>query len=147
MLIAYKIEKENIDISNLDFVLMNYDERFIRRKKLVSNKGETFLVELSETKSLNNGDAFVLNDGRKILVKAAEEKLLEIKHINLSKIAWHIGNRHTPCQILENRLLIQDDVVMRDLLKKLGAKIKLIEDVFLPEGGAYGHGRTHNHKH
>ena len=147
MLIAYKIEKENIDISNLDFVLMNYDERFIRRKKLVSNKGETFLVELSETKSLNNGDAFVLNDGRKILVKAAEEKLLEIKHINLSKIAWHIGNRHTPCQILENRLLIQDDVVMRDLLKKLGAKVKLIEDVFLPEGGAYGHGRTHNHKH
>ncbi len=147
MLIAYKIEKENIDISNLDFVLMNYDERFIRRKKLVSNKGETFLVELSETKSLNDGDAFVLNDGRKILVKAAEEKLLEIKHINLSKIAWHIGNRHTPCQILENRLLIQDDVVMRDLLKKLGAKIKLIEDVFLPEGGAYGHGRTHNHKH
>lgn len=147
MLIAYKIEKENIGISNLDFVLMNYDERFIRRKKLVSNKGETFLVELSETKSLNDGDAFVLNDGRKILVKAAEEKLLEIKHINLSKIAWHIGNRHTPCQILENRLLIQDDVVMRDLLKKLGAKVKLIEDVFLPEGGAYGHGRTHNHKH
>ena len=147
MLIAYKIEKENIGISNLDFVLMNYDERFIRRKKLVSNKGETFLVELSETKSLNNGDAFVLNDGRKILVKAAEEKLLEIKHINLSKIARHIGNRHTPCQILENRLLIQDDVVMRDLLKKLGAKVKLIEDVFLPEGGAYGHGRTHNHKH
>ena len=147
MLIAYKIEKENIGISNLDFVLMNYDERFIRRKKLVSNKGETFLVELSETKSLNDGDAFVLNDGRKILVKAAEEKLLEIRHINLSKIAWHIGNRHTPCQILENRLLIQDDVVMRDLLKKLGAKVKLIEDVFLPEGGAYGHGRTHNHKH
>ena len=147
MLIAYKIEKENIGISNLDFVLMNYDERFIRRKKLVSNKGENFLVELSETKSLNDGDAFVLNDGRKILVKAAEEKLLEIKHINLSKIAWHIGNRHTPCQILENRLLIQDDVVMRDLLKKLGAKVKLIEDVFLPEGGAYGHGRTHNHKH
>ena len=147
MLIAHKIEKENIDLSNLDFVLMNYDERFIRRKKLVSNKGETFLVELSETKSLNEGDVFILNDGRKILVKAAKEMLLEIKHINLSKIAWHIGNRHTPCQILENRLLIQDDVVMRDLLKKLGAKIKLIEDVFLTEGGAYGHGRTHNHKH
>ena len=147
MLIAHKIEKENIDLSNLDFVLMNYDERFIRRKKLVSNKGETFLVELSETKSLNEGDVFILNDGRKILVKAAQEMLLEIKHINLSKVAWHIGNRHTPCQILENRLLIQDDVVMRDLLKKLGAKIKLIEDVFLPEGGAYGHGRTHSHKH
>ena len=44
-------------------------------------------------------------------------------HINLSKVAWHIGNRHTPCQILENRLLIQDDVVMRDLLKKLGARV------------------------
>ena len=82
MLIAHKIEKENIDLSNLDFVLMNYDERFIRRKKLVSNKGETFLVELSETKSLNEGDVFILNDGRKILVKAAQEMLLEIKHIN-----------------------------------------------------------------
>ncbi len=147
MKIAHKIEKNYKIKFEIDFVLMNYEERFIRRKKLITNNGEDFLVELKETLSVNDGDVFVLNDGRKILIRASNEKLLEVKHKNLAKIAWHIGNRHTPCQILENRLLVQNDNVIKNLLIKLGANIKLIEDVFLPEGGAYGYGRTQNHQH
>ncbi|MCW8843077.1 MAG: urease accessory protein UreE, partial [Rhodobacteraceae bacterium] len=84
---------------------------------------------------------------RLIEVKAAEEDLFEIAGGDLTRLAWHIGNRHTPCQIEAGRLLIQRNHVMHDMLEKLGATITEITAPFTPEGGAYGHGRTHGHSH
>lgn len=130
-----------------DTVTLTYDERFLRRKLLTSDNGEDFLVDLPETVSLNNGDAFKLEDGRLIAVQPAIEDLLEVKGTELVRLAWHIGNRHTPCQLGADRLLIQRDHVMRDMLTKLGAELHDISEPFTPEGGAYGHGRTHSHAH
>jgi len=129
-----------------DTVTLTYDARFLRRKRLVSDQGEAFLVDLPETVSLNRGDAFALEDGRLIAVKPAVEALLEITG-DLTRLAWHIGNRHTPCQIEPERLLVQREPVMRDMLLKLGADIRDVTEAFTPEGGAYGHGRTHGHAH
>ena len=85
--------------------------------------------------------------GSFILIKYAKEPLLELASENLMKIVWHIGNRHIPCQIELDRLLIQEDKVIEELIIKLGGKIKKIHEEFCPEGGAYGLGRTHGHKH
>jgi len=130
-----------------DTVTLTYDERFLRRKLLTSDNGEEFLVDLPETVSLNNGDAFKLDDGRLVGVKPAIEDLLEVKGTDLVRLAWHIGNRHTPCQLGKDRLLIQRDHVIRDMLTKLGAELRDVAEKFTPEGGAYGHGRTHSHAH
>ena len=78
---------------------------------------------------------------------AAEEDLLEITGPDLVRLAWHIGNRHMPCQIEADRLLIQRDHVIRDMLNHLGATLREVSEPFTPEGGAYGHGRTHAHAH
>jgi len=128
-------------------VTLTYDDRFLRRKVLTTATGERFLVDLPHTTSLNHGDAFELDDGRLIEVIAADEDLLEISGDNLTSLAWHIGNRHTPCQVEPTRLLIQRDHVIRDMLEKLGADVRDICEPFTPEGGAYGHGRTHGHAH
>lgn len=128
-------------------VTLTYDDRFLRRKVLTTATGESFLVDLPQTTSLNHGDAFELEDGRFIEVIAADEDLLEITGKDLTRLAWHIGNRHTPCQIEATRLLIQNDHVIRDMLGKLGADVRGISLPFTPEGGAYGHGRTHGHAH
>lgn len=128
-------------------VTLSYEDRFLRRKVLTSDRGERFLVDLEATTSLNAGDAFVLADGRTIGVNPAPEPLLEITGDDLTRLAWHIGNRHTPCQIEEGRLLIQPDHVIRDMLGKLGAILRDVTEPFTPEGGAYGHGRTHSHAH
>ena len=76
-----------------------------------------------------------------------EENLIEITGDNLKQIIWHIGNRHLPCQIEENRILIQDDAVILDMVLKLHGNVKKVFEKFKPEGGAYGMGRTHSHKH
>ncbi|MGB0689260.1 MAG: urease accessory protein UreE [Candidatus Puniceispirillum sp.] len=128
-------------------ITLNFEARFLRRKRLVSDCGVAFMVDLAETVSLNAGDAFILDDGRQIIIHAAAEPVLEIRHDNLARIAWHIGNRHTPCEIKPDHLIICYDHVLEDLLIRLGADLVKSETPFNPEGGAYGVGRTHGHAH
>ena len=130
-----------------DHISLSYDERFLRRKKLVSDNGLEFLVNLPETKSLSENQAFKLESGNFILIKNKKEKLLEIKGKNLMQLIWHIGNRHMPCQIKKDKILIQHDEVIKKMILKLGGKVKKVSKPFKPEGGAYGIGRTHSHKH
>ena len=130
-----------------DTVTLDYEARFLRRKRLVSDGGEPFLVELAETRSLNQGEGFRLDDGRIIAVMAAAEPLLAVRHGNLARIAWHVGNRHTPCQIADDHILIREDKVLQAMLEGLGASVTQVTEPFTPEGGAYGHGRTHGHEH
>ena len=130
-----------------DIVTLDYEGRFLRRKVLSTVHETRFLVDLAETISLDQGDCFVLGDETLIEVIAAEEALLEVTGQDLVRLAWHIGNRHTPCQIEPDRLLIRRDEVMADMLTRLGAHLHDISEPFAPEGGAYGMGRTHGHDH
>lgn len=126
---------------------LDYASRFLRRKRLVTEGGMPFLVDLAHTTSLDDGDALELDDGRMVEIVAAAEDLLRIKGSNLAQLAWHVGNRHTPCQVAQDHLLIQNDPVIRHMLEHLDAQIEEVTAAFTPEGGAYGHGRTHSHEH
>jgi urease accessory protein len=129
-----------------DLVTLNYHERLIRRKRLITAHDESFVVDLAETVSLDHGDALVLTDGRLIEVIAAPEALMRVTG-DLPRLAWHIGNRHAPCQIMPDALVLQRDKVMRGMLAGLGAEVTDIDAPFTPDGGAYGHGRTMGHSH
>jgi urease accessory protein len=128
-------------------VRLGYDERFVRRRRLVTAGGRAFLLDLPETVSLAPGSAIALDDGSLVAVEAAAEPLLEVRGEALARLAWHIGNRHTPCQIEADRLLIREDHVLAAMLRGLGAEVAPLTAPFLPEGGAYGHGRTLGHDH
>ena len=130
-----------------DFIELSYDERFLRRKKLIFYNGIEFLVDLKNTISLKKDDMFKLDSGLLINVRYKIEELLEIKGNNLMHLIWHIGNRHIPCQIEENRILIQNDKVIEEMILRLNGQTKVVLEAFDPEGGAYGIGRTHGHRH
>ncbi|RHZ95728.1 urease accessory protein UreE [Cereibacter sphaeroides] len=127
-------------------VRLGYDERFLRRKRLETEAGDGFLVDLAETTSLDEGCAFELADGRLVEVRAAEEEVVAVTGPIL-RAAWHIGNRHTPCQIEADRLVIRRDHVLEEMLRGLGLTLEPRTEPFRPEGGAYGHGRTLGHDH
>jgi urease accessory protein len=129
-----------------ELCVLTYDDRFLRRKVIKTEHEKTLLVNLAHTVSLDHGDAFELTDGRFIEIIAAAEPLLQITG-DLVQLAWHIGNRHTPCQIEADCLLIQNDPVIGHMLEHLGAVVTPVRRPFTPEGGAYGHGRTHSHEH
>jgi urease accessory protein len=116
-----------------------------------------FLLDLQEAVALRGGDALVLEDGRLIEVIGAPEPLVEIRGTDpqhLVRIAWHLGNRHLPTQIVGKGLRIRRDHVIEDMVRGLGARVIPIEAPFDPEGGAYaggghvhGHGHEHDHGH
>ena len=88
-----------------------------------------------------------MEDWKLIKIISKKENLIEIKGENLKQIIWHIGNRHLPCQIEDTRILIQEDPVILDMILKLKGNVNKVFEKFKPEGGAYGMGRTHSHKH
>ncbi len=133
-----------------DRVVLDYDDRHRRRIAMTANKGTAFLLDLPSPAELRGGDALLLEDGRLVEVVAAPELLLEIRCADarhLARVAWHIGNRHVPAQMLSNGLRIRCDHVLADLARKLGADVAEIEAPFTPEGGAYQSAHAHAREH
>jgi urease accessory protein len=130
-----------------DTVVLDFDDRHRRRMAMTGTRGLEFLLDLESAVALRGGDALVLEDNRLIEVVAAPEPLLEIRGSDpqhLVRLAWHLGNRHLPTQIMPKGLRIRRDHVIEAMVKGLGARIVEIEAPFDPEGGAYaGGGHAH----
>ncbi|MBN8291767.1 urease accessory protein UreE [Rhodobacter sp. NTK016B] len=129
-----------------DSVVLDYDARMLRRKRLQTQHGQGFMVDLPAVTNLDEYWGFELEDGRVIRIVAAGEAVLRVTG-DLARLAWHIGNRHTPCEIHEDHLLIREDHVLERMLEGLGATITRVTQPFAPESGAYGTGRTMGHDH
>ena len=134
-----------------DSVVLDFDDRHRRRMAMTGTRGLKFLLDLEQAVALRGGDALVLEDGRLIEVVAAPEPLTEIRGSDpqhLVRIAWHLGNRHLPTQIMAKALRIRRDHVIEAMVKGLGARVIEIEAPFDPEGGAYADaGHAHGHSH
>src|SRR5262245_16123782 len=133
-----------------DVVRLDYDRRTRRRIALTGVGGLSFLLDLAEAPSLRAGDGIRLEDGRIVAVEAAPERLLEIScgdERALARIAWHGGTRRLAAEIGERVIHIRDDHVIADMVRGLGAEVRLVERPFNPEGGAYGLGAVHGHSH
>lgn len=136
-----------------DTIVLDWDERQRRRIVMRGVRGLQFTLDLEQPAALRSGDALALEDGRLVEILAAPEPLVEIRarhKRDVARIAWHLGNRHLPTQILGERLRIRRDHVIEDMLRGLGARLTPIEAPFDPEGGAYageGHGHHHGHGH
>src|SRR5437764_7669509 len=144
-----------------DTVVLDFDDRHRRRMAMTGTHGLSFLLDLENAIVLRGGDALVLEDGRLVEVVAAPEPLAEIKATDpqhLVRLAWHLGNRHLPTQMMPKALRIRRDHVIEAMVKGLGARVVEITAPFDPEGGAYaesaqghevhGHeGHAHHHDH
>ncbi|MEM5583351.1 urease accessory protein UreE [Roseibium sp. AS2] len=133
-----------------DRITLDLDDRYRRRAVLTGASGLTFLLDEPQAVHLHHGDGVELEDGRIVEILAEPEDLVEIEADNtahLVRIAWHLGNRHLPTQLMGDKLRIRRDHVIEDMVAKLGGKPTPVSAPFDPEGGAYGHGRTHGHEH
>lgn len=123
-----------------DTIVLDYEGRHRRRVAMKATRGTEFLLDLPEAVALRGGDALVLEDGRLIEIVAAPEELAEVRCADprqLARVAYHVGNRHAPAEILANRLRMRRDHVLEDMVRGLGAKVSHIEAPFEPDTGAY----------
>lgn len=138
-------------------VTLDYDGRYRRRIRLVTDEGDPFLLDLPQAVRLGEGDGLVLEDGGYVRVVAAAEPVADLSCRELSetaRIAWHIGNRHIPIQVLpDGALRIRDDHVIVEMARQLGAQVRRHQAPFSPEPGAYAsrsdehHSHAHAHEH
>jgi urease accessory protein len=124
-------------------ISLDAQERHLRRKLLSLANGGDVLVDLDRTVKLEDGDCLVLEDGRLVQIAALPEELLEVRGrdaVHLTRLAWHIGNRHLEAQIEATRILIRPDHVIAQMLEGQGALVAKTREAFSPEHGAYSHG-------
>jgi urease accessory protein len=131
-----------------DTVTLDHEGRHRRRVALKGEGGLDFLLDLDKAAVLNDGDAVKLEDGRLVQVKAAAQPLIEIRAENplrLMRIAWHIGNRHTPAEIAADAIYIEEDHVLAEMVRGQGGAATPVMRAFQPERGAYEHDCGHDH--
>jgi urease accessory protein len=127
----------------IDEITLDYDSRHRRRFRLTASSGTEILLHLAETMHIRDGDALVLDEGGVVAVRAAPENLLEVTAPDadaLTRLAWHLGNRHLAVQILPGKLRLLDDHVIAAMIPALGGRVRKINAPFDPESGAYHHG-------
>lgn len=143
-----------------DTVILDYAQRSTPKIAVSGVKGTSIDIDLHTPARLRTDDLLELDSGALVEVVAAPEPLIEARAADVSalaRLAWHLGDRHVPVQLLPNRIRAQRNAAIETLLKSLGAKVVSIEAPFEPEGGAYEatcaqhdhahHGHDHDHHH
>jgi urease accessory protein len=133
----------------VDLLMLAYQDRCRRRVRLTTACGEAVLLDLPHAVVLEGGDGLRTEEGAWLAVRAADEPVLDVSaegpH-HLTRLAWHLGNRHVATEIRrDGRLRILDDHVLAEMLRGLGARLERRMGPFQPEAGAYAsHGHSHD---
>ncbi len=131
-------------------VTLTYDDRHRRRLRLKTEAGMDFLLDLDRAALLRDGDGLLLDDGGWVAVGAAPEDVVDVRGATpraTARLAWHLGNRHLPVQILDDGAIrFRYDHVIEEMVIGLGGTTTRASAPFTPEGGAYeGAGGGHDH--
>ncbi len=150
----HAVESPDAGISE-DTVKLDHDQRTRRRIVYTTEAGRAILLDMPRPVRLKDGDLLRIEDGTLVRIDATPEPLLEIhahSSAELVRIAWHLGNRHLPTQLVPGAdggtLRIRHDHVIAEMVDGLGGRSHAILAPFDPEGGAYeGKGSGHHHHH
>jgi len=141
---------ERKDAPVIDTLILPQAQRQAQKGFLFGVKGTCVELDFAEPVRLRTDDALVLDDGGLIEVVAEPEALVEVRAADLpslARLAWHLGDRHVPVQVLERKLRLKRDPAIEAMLESLGAKVTAVEAPFEPEGGAYQAAAAHDHHH
>jgi urease accessory protein len=138
-------------------VELDWDVRQKSRFDAMDSTGRALGVFLPRGTLVRGGDVLVLEDGSLVRVQAAPQEVLRItacaQHgsaFDLTRAAYHLGNRHVPIELKPDHLKIEPDHVLADLLRAMHMTVVTVHEAFEPEGGAYsshGHAQGHSHDH
>ena len=134
-------------------ITLDWDVRQKSRFESTDSAGRQVGVFLQRGQVVRGGDVLVGEDGSLLKVQAAPQAVLRITHcsqhgtpFDLTRAAYHLGNRHVPIELQTDHLKIEPDHVLADMLRAMHLIVHEVQDSFEPENGAYGeHGGGHHH--
>ncbi|MBK8071628.1 MAG: urease accessory protein UreE [Ramlibacter sp.] len=133
-------------------VELDWDVRQKSRFDATDSQGRHIGVFLPRGTVVRGGDVLVAEDGSLIAVQAAPQPVLVITHcsqhgtpFDLTRAAYHLGNRHVPIELKPDHLKIEPDHVLAGMLRAMHLIVNEANAAFEPEGGAYGAQPGHGH--
>jgi urease accessory protein len=135
-------------------VALDWDTRSKSRFDAEDSSGRRLGVFLPRGQVLRGGDVLLAEDGSMIVVDAAPQPVLQVRHCaehgspyDLLRAAYHLGNRHVPLELQPDLLQLEPDPVLAGMLRGMHLIVSEAQAPFEPEGGAYAGGHTHAHPH
>jgi urease accessory protein len=144
-------------------VELDWDVRQKSRFDASDSSGRVVGVFLPRGTVVRGGDVLVAEDGSLIRVVAAPQPVLVIRPcsehgtpFDLTRAAYHLGNRHVAIELQPDHLKIEPDHVLAEMLQRMHLIVREEQASFEPESGAYqpapghhghGHASGHGHRH
>ena len=135
-------------------VELDWDVRQKSRFQATDSQGRALGVFLPRGTVVRGGDVLVAEDGSLVRVLSAPQPVLRITHctahgtpFDLTRAAYHLGNRHVAIELKPDHLKIEPDHVLADMLRGMHLIVAEVSEPFEPEGGAYAAGHAHGHHH
>ncbi|MEZ8631734.1 urease accessory protein UreE [Vibrio lentus] len=131
------------------YLSLPIDSRIKSRLKVMLDDGRNAGLFLPRGHILRGGEQLSSECGLVVEVKAAPETVSTVyceDLLLLTRVAYHLGNRHVPLQVEAGWVRYQHDHVLDEMVEGLGATVTTEKQPFEPEGGAYG-GRSGGHHH
>ena len=141
--------EECIDTSAASLTLP-FEQRQKSRLRVTLDNGNVAALILERGTVLRHGDLLRATNGQVVEVRAASESVSMVSESNahlLSRVCYHLGNRHVPLQIGDGWLRYLRDHVLDDMVGSLGLSVEHKEAPFEPEAGAYQNNDRHQHTH
>jgi len=131
---------------------LSLEDRQRSRLAAMLPNGRAVAVILARGEQMQHGDVLCGEQGERVLVQAAVQELMQVQAANmyeLMRLVYHLANRHVRAMLKPNAVLIEPDAVLADMVRGLGGSVTLVQEPFIPEGGAYanGHGGGGHHHH
>ena len=120
-------------------LVLPFDLRIRSRLRTRLASGEEAVLRTERGSILRGGECLKSDDGRVVRVSAAPENVMHVScadQFELTRAAYHLGNRHVPVEIGDGYLRIAADHVLGDMLLGLGAKVRELDVPVEPESGA-----------
>lgn len=141
-------------------VELDWDTRQKSRFEVTDSLGRRLGVFLARGSVARGGDVLVAEDGSLVRVSAAAQPVLVVRAcaehgtaFDLTRAAYHLGNRHVALELKPDHLKLEPDHVLADMLRAMHLIVREEHAAFEPEGGAYSgeaqghHGHAHDHGH
>ena len=132
---------------------LDWDTRQKSRFEAVDASGRRIGVFLPRGATVRGGDVLVAEDGGLIVVEALAQPVIVVtaraasrdRGLDLLRAAYHLGNRHVPLEGRGDRLVLEPDHVLAEMLVRMGLDVAETRSPFEPEAGAYDASSGHHH--
>jgi urease accessory protein len=135
-------------------VEIDWDLRQKSRFETTDSAGAALAVILPRGSVLRGGDVLLAEDGTLRRVIAARQPVMVVtpcaEHgspFDLTRAAYHLGNRHVALELKPDRLQLEPDHVLAEMLRAMHLTVTETEAAFEPEAGAYAAGGHRHDEH